>query len=74
LDPVTPPQWAEEVASQLKRARHIVVPRGGHIPDGLSGLESCLDPLMIAFLDHGDPDRLDTSCVAAMAPPPYVLE
>lgn len=74
MDPVTPPQWAEEVASQLKRARHIVVPRGGHIPDGLSGLESCLDPLMIAFLDHGDPDRLDTSCVAAMTPPPYALE
>lgn len=72
-DPVTPPQWAEEVRRSLPRARHIVIPAGGHIPDGMSGLETCLDPLMVAFLDHGDPGRLDVTCVAAMKPPAYRL-
>ncbi len=74
MDPVTPPDWAETVARALPRARHIVTPGGGHIPDGLSGLETCLDPLMIAFLDHGDPAALDASCVAAMEAPAYELE
>jgi pimeloyl-ACP methyl ester carboxylesterase len=72
-DPVTPPEWAEQVRRSIKRARHVVVPAGGHVPDGMSGMETCLDPLMIGFLDHGDPARLDTSCVAAMKPPAYRL-
>lgn len=71
LDPVTPPEYAEKLKGRLPRARHIVVPDGGHIPDGVSGLETCLDPLMIAFLDHADLDRLDVSCVAAMKGPGY---
>lgn len=74
MDPVTPPEWAEEIVGQLSRARHLVLPEGGHIPDGLTGLETCLDPLMIAFLDHGDPHRLDAACIEAMAPPDYSTE
>ena len=74
MDPVTPPEWAERVKASLRNARHIVIPGGGHIPDGLSGLETCLDPLMIGFLDHGDLARLDTSCVAAMKGPPFVVK
>lgn len=70
-DPVTPPEWAENVARRLPKARHVVVPYGGHIPDGMEGLESCLDPVMIAFLDHGDPASVDASCVSSMRPPPY---
>ena len=73
VDPVTPPEFAGKVAARLRRARHIVVPGGGHIPDGVSGLETCLDPLMIEFLDHGDPARLDAACVAGMKGPPYAL-
>ena len=74
MDPVTPPEWAERLKASLPRARHIVVPDGGHVPDGLSGLETCLDPLMISFLDHGDLDRLDASCVERMRGPPFVLK
>ena len=74
MDPVTPPEWAEKVAAALPRARHIVIPGSGHIFDGMAGIETCLDPLMIAFLDHGDPDRLDASCVARMKAPDYVLK
>jgi pimeloyl-ACP methyl ester carboxylesterase len=72
MDPVTPPGLAEAVARHLPRARHLVLAEGGHVPDGLTGLEECLDPLMIAFLDHADLAKLDTSCVAGMKAPAYV--
>lgn len=74
FDPVTPPDFAESIRGKLRRARHVVIPDGGHIPDGVSGLESCLDPLMIAFLDHADPARLDITCVGAMKGPPYAVQ
>ena len=73
-DPVTPPDHADRIVPHLRRARHVVVPRGGHIPDGVSGVDTCLDPLIVAFLDHGDPARLDTSCIAAMKGPPFALQ
>ena len=73
LDPVTPPDYAETVKLRLPRARHIIVPDGGHIPDGVSGLETCLDPVMIDFLDHADLQRLNLACVAAMKGPGFTL-
>lgn len=72
LDPVTPPQWADEVAATLPNARHIVIPGSGHIFDGMSGVETCLDPLILRFLDTGDAKTLDASCVKAMEAPPFV--
>ncbi|GAA4711423.1 alpha/beta fold hydrolase [Sphingomonas lutea] len=74
LDPVTPSDLADRILPSLRRARHVVVPDGGHIPDGVSGVETCLDPLMIAFLDHADPSRLDVTCIAAMKGPPYAMQ
>jgi len=74
MDPVTPPAFAEAVKRSLPNARHIVVPEGGHIPDGVDGLETCLDPLTIAFLDHGDLKRIDATCVDRMKGPPYALK
>jgi pimeloyl-ACP methyl ester carboxylesterase len=74
MDPVTPPEWAEQVRSKLKRARHVVLPDGGHVPDGLDGFESCVDPLIISFLDHGVPERLETSCVERVSGPAYALK
>jgi pimeloyl-ACP methyl ester carboxylesterase len=71
LDPVTPPDWAEAVARRAAVARHIVLPGGGHIIDGLSAIDTCLDPLLIAFLDHGDPQALDTSCLDEVRAPPF---
>jgi pimeloyl-ACP methyl ester carboxylesterase len=72
LDPVTPPQSADDVAKMLPNAIHVVIPSSGHIFDGMSGVDSCLDPLILAFLDTGDAKALDASCVKAMKPPPFV--
>ena len=74
MDPVTPPAWAETVAKKMKNARHIVIPGGGHVHDGLTNGEQCLDALMNPFLDHGDLRRIDASCVASMTPPDYLAK
>lgn len=73
LDPVTPPDWGDAIARNFPRARHLVIPGSGHVFEGMSGVDTCLDPLMIRFLETADPASLDTACLAQMAPPPFVL-
>lgn len=70
-DPVTPAAWADDVARTLPNARAIVIPWSGHSFDGLSGVESCYDPLLLRFFDTGDARAIDASCVADMLPPPF---
>lgn len=69
FDPVSPPQWAEELAASFPNSHHITVARGSHVLDGLSGLDTCLDPRVIRFVDtHG---AVDQSCFAEMRNEPY---
>lgn len=71
LDPVTPPEWAEAVARSLPRARHLIIPASGHIFDGLSGVDTCFDPLVRKFLDTADLAALNPDCLSTMQPPPF---
>jgi pimeloyl-ACP methyl ester carboxylesterase len=71
LDPVTPPEWAAEVARHLPNSRHLVIPDAGHILDGLSAIDTCFDPLVVRFLDTADAKSLDAACLAEMKPPPF---
>jgi pimeloyl-ACP methyl ester carboxylesterase len=71
VDPVTPPERGEEVASHLPNSKHIVVPHGAHGVDGLTNVE-CLDRVMLEFLAKGDAKKLDTSCVESVRPPAFV--
>jgi pimeloyl-ACP methyl ester carboxylesterase len=71
LDPVTPPELAEELAQTLPRARHLVIPESGHVFDGLSDIDTCFDPLVVRFLDTADLEGLDAACLADMRPPPF---
>jgi hypothetical protein len=73
LDPVTPPDWADETARQLPNARNVVTEFGAHIFDGLSGIESCFDPVLLQFYETGDVRALDTACLASMKPPPFTV-
>lgn len=73
LDPVTPPALADEAAKTLPNAKHVVIPASGHVFDGMSGVNSCLDPLILRFLKSGDAKSLDASCVAAMKAPPFMI-
>jgi len=71
MDPVTPPQYGEEVAKHLRNSRHIIIAEAGHGVDGLKD-PGCVDRIAIEFLDKGDAKNLDVSCVERMAPPPFV--
>ncbi|MES2903141.1 MAG: alpha/beta hydrolase [Pseudomonadota bacterium] len=71
LDPVTPPAWADILVQSLPRARHLVIPASGHVFDGLSGIDTCLDPLLVKFLETGDPTAVDPACLATMQPPAF---
>jgi pimeloyl-ACP methyl ester carboxylesterase len=67
-DPVAPADWAAEAAKHFANGLVVRVPRGAHVLDGLSGLESCLDVVMVRHFDSGS-RTLDTSCFAQMMPP-----
>jgi len=73
MDPITPPQYGEEVAKHLPNSRHVVIPEAGHGPQGLSD-SGCLDRIAIEFLDKGDAQNLDVSCVDRMARPPFATK
>lgn len=71
-DPVTPPALADLAAETLTHAKHIILSGSGHIFDGMSGVETCLDPLILRFFESADVDAIDTSCIATMEPPGFV--
>jgi pimeloyl-ACP methyl ester carboxylesterase len=71
-DPAAPPTSGERVARTLKRSRHVVVPDGGHGFDGMKGQE-CEPQMISAFIIAGSAESLDTSCVARMQRPDFVL-
>jgi hypothetical protein len=70
LDPVSPADWARETAAGFPRGVFVGVPQGAHVLDGLTGLDTCLDAVILRFM--ADPSReVDTSCFAGMMPPPF---
>lgn len=73
LDPVTPPAWAEALRAGLPHSRHLILRESGHVFEGMSGVDTCLDPLMIRFLESADPAGIDASCIEAMRAPPFVV-
>jgi pimeloyl-ACP methyl ester carboxylesterase len=70
-DPVTPADWAQEVAANFSNGLVVRVPNGAHVMDGLTGLDTCLDAVTIRFFDAGTTRALDTSCFSKMMPPAF---
>jgi pimeloyl-ACP methyl ester carboxylesterase len=68
LDPVVPPQWAEEVRATMPRARHLIAPGVGHnvTPAG------CAPELVAAFIERADATTLDAGCLTELRRPPFV--
>jgi pimeloyl-ACP methyl ester carboxylesterase len=73
MDPVTPPERGEEVASHLPNSKHVIIPHGAHGIEGLTNVE-CLDKLMLEFLSKGNARDLDTTCMERVGPPPFVTD
>jgi len=70
LDPVTPPQYADEVAKTLRNSRHIVAAGYGHIVSA----HGCAPRLLNAFVDDAGFGRLPAECIERLemsARPPF---
>lgn len=72
-DPVTPPGNAERAARTLKNSVHVVVPDAGHNYNGLEGAE-CIDDLIVRFVEAGTSKGFDTSCIAQIKRPEFLLK
>ncbi|HEX3766015.1 MAG TPA: alpha/beta fold hydrolase [Kofleriaceae bacterium] len=73
FDPVTPPPFADKVAATLPHALQVIIPEAHHGSGGLTH-QDCDTGLIAQFVERGSADGLDTSCVAAMARPPFVTD
>jgi len=70
-DPVAPADWAMDAGKHFANGRVIRVRHGAHVLDGLTELDTCLDPVMIRFFDSASVRTLDVSCLAHMMPPAW---
>lgn len=68
-DPVTPPEYGEEVAEGLSNSLHVVVPGLGHnvLPRG------CLPKVAETFLETGTVEGLEVDCAQDIEPLPFFL-
>jgi pimeloyl-ACP methyl ester carboxylesterase len=73
FDPVTPPGWADSLLERFKSAHNLVLKGSGHDIGGMSGLDTCLDPLLLGFLNGAALDELDFSCAASMKAPDFAV-
>jgi pimeloyl-ACP methyl ester carboxylesterase len=73
-DPVTPPEWVDHLLPLFPNGRQIILPGAGHIVEGMSGLDTCYDPAVVAFLDSADAAKLDVACIESMRAPDFATE
>jgi pimeloyl-ACP methyl ester carboxylesterase len=69
MDPVTPPENAALAAETLTNSRHLVVARGSHT----AAFHSCVQELVVDFIDRLDPESLDAECVNDLPPIRFML-
>ena len=72
-DPVTPPEYGEELAGHFEDPLLINVPHMAHGPVGMEKV-ACLDDILSAFVDRGTTESLDISCIETMRPAPFRLD
>ncbi len=59
LDPATPPSWAELAKVDMSNATHLIAPHATH---GVAQ-QSCANSLIAKFIDAGNMQDIDTSCL-----------
>jgi pimeloyl-ACP methyl ester carboxylesterase len=69
LDPVTPPEYAEEVKKYLSHSLHLVAPGQGH---GVTG-KGCVGQLIADFIVAGKLQGLDTGCIGLLQASPWFM-
>jgi len=73
LDPVTPVEWTNQAARMFRNSKVVVFAEGAHVPEGLSGLDTCMDPMILAFVAAASTQASDASCVATMVREPFLF-
>lgn len=68
-DPITPPQYARQVAEGLSNSRLITLPEFGH--DVLT--VGCMPTAVTDFVNAGALADLDTACIEEISPPPFFV-
>ncbi len=71
LDPVNPPNFIRSVAENLSHSRILIVQRGAHDFEGMTN-SHCIDFVINDFLNTGDENKIDMSCVQTMIPPKFI--
>ncbi len=69
FDPVTPPEYAEQVLQHLSNGKHLVAPGQGHSVTG----KGCLGKLVTEFIEKADHSQLDTSCISQLQASPWFM-
>ena len=65
-DPVTPPEFGEQIMQGLGNARHLVLKGQGHAVF----IRGCVPKLIEQFIDHPEPKALDAGCLDRLGPTP----
>jgi len=65
-DPVSFPNWDEEVKSFMPNAIRVVVPGGAHTPEN-----ECTRSIRHALFRTGTTNGLDIGCIAKVQPMPF---
>jgi pimeloyl-ACP methyl ester carboxylesterase len=66
IDPVTPPRWGDAVRATLSHSRHVVLLAAGHAP-----ANSCVQQLVVRFIESADARGVDASCALTLKRPPF---
>ena len=69
LDPVTPPEYADQVAVHFPNSRHLVAPGQGHI----AATRGCMGKIVSEFIIEGSADDLETDCISNLQATPYFI-
>ena len=73
LDPVTPPEWADEIARTHPNGKVVRVAHDAHVPVGVNF--ECMDELIVRFINQGGAKGLDfDACAARIKFPPFQTE
>jgi len=69
LDPVTPPEYADQVAAHFADSMSLVAPGQGHI----ATTRGCMGRIVSDFIIAGSSGELDTECISQMQVTPYFI-
>ena len=69
FDPVTPPEYADQVAVHFDNATHLIAPGQAHIVT----TRGCMGDIVSRFIIDGNADNLETECMSQMKPSPFFI-